>query len=440
MLNPIASFAIYLVETLIAYVYYSGFLEQKRPAWQCLLLGGLSFAGASALNLLFRNNTVLNLCTSFLAPFLFALSCYRGKLPLKAFYALIFAVLGGTIETAVVAFGATITGNGFLDYNNNTPLFLLEAISCKGLTLLAVLIAVRFLNPNKNAVKVPPAFLIYPMIGTFCIFIFWRVCAQADCTPENQIFLAAAAIGLFLSSILLFATYSRQTEKDREAIQMRAELSRLQTERSYYEIQNQQNHQLMLYAHDAKNHLAAIQALNQDPRIDHYLAQLSQQLKDYTRNCHSGNQLLDVMIHKYIITCELRNIRFEYDIRSCNLSQLADIDLVAILGNLMDNAVSAAEQSEEKYISLSTSHRNSYSVIDLTNSCDAPPVQRGDRLLSTKTDKLSHGFGMKSVEKAIRSYQGDFSWNYHADEKRFTATVMLTDSPATAGAQQPVEL
>ncbi len=191
----------------------------------------------------------------------------------------------------------------------------------------------------------------------------------------------------------------------------------------------------MLYAHDAKNHLAAIQALNRDPRIDHYLAQLSQQLKDYTRNCHSGNQLLDVMLHKYIITCELRGIRFEYDIRSCNLSQLADIDLVAILGNLMDNAVSAAEQSEEKYISLSTCHRNSYSVIDLTNSCAAPPVQRGGRLLTTKADKLSHGFGMKSVEKTIRKYQGDFNWDYHAGEKRFTATVMRP----TAGRSRAVK-
>ena len=175
MLNPFASFGIYIAEMLIAYLYFSGFLEQRRPTWQCLLLGGLCFTGASALNLLFRNNTVLNLCTSFLAPLLFALSCYRGRLPLKAFYALIFAVLGGTIETAVVAFGATVTGNGFLDYNTNTPLFLLEAISCKGLTFLAVLVAVRFLNPNKSAVKVPPVFLLYPLIGTFCIFIFWRV-------------------------------------------------------------------------------------------------------------------------------------------------------------------------------------------------------------------------------------------------------------------------
>ena len=113
MLNPFASFGIYIAEMLIAYLYFSGFLEQRRPTWQCLLLGGLCFTGASALNLLFRNNTVLNLCTSFLAPLLFALSCYRGRLPLKAFYALIFAVLGGTIETAVVAFGATLPATAF---------------------------------------------------------------------------------------------------------------------------------------------------------------------------------------------------------------------------------------------------------------------------------------------------------------------------------------
>ena len=51
---------------------------------------------------------------------------------------------------------------------------------------------------------------------------------------------------------------------------------------------------------------------------------------------------------------------------------------------------------------------------------------------ATKADKLSHGFGMKSVEKTIRKYQGDFNWDYHAGEKRFTATVMLTDGPAEA--------
>ena len=43
MLNPFASFGIYIAEMLIAYLYFSGFLEQRRPTWQCLLLGPLYY-------------------------------------------------------------------------------------------------------------------------------------------------------------------------------------------------------------------------------------------------------------------------------------------------------------------------------------------------------------------------------------------------------------
>lgn len=48
------------------------------------------------------------------------------------------------------------------------------------------------------------------------------------------------------------------------AMQGKGELSRLQIEQSYYQILEQQNQQLMMYAHDAKKHLTAIQDLNAD--------------------------------------------------------------------------------------------------------------------------------------------------------------------------------
>ena len=133
------------------------------------------------------------------------------------------------------------------------------------------------------------------------------------------------------------------------------------------------------------------------------------------------------MIHKYIIDCEMRGIQFEYDVKVCNLSQLDDMDLVAILGNLMDNAVTAAEHASEKVLSLNTVHRNSYSVIIISNSCDVPPSLLGDHLISTKIDAGAHGFGLKSVEKAIGKYQGDYDWEYDAEEKVFTVTVMIED-------------
>lgn len=100
---------------------------------------------------------------------------------------------------------------------------------------------------------------------------------------------------------------------------------------------------------------------------------------------------------------------------------------VAILGNLLDNAVTAAEHSLEKNIMLNTVHRNAYSVIIISNSCDTPPKQAGSNLVSTKSDTGFHGFGLKSVAKTVRQYQGDFDWNYDIGKKIFTVTVMIAD-------------
>lgn len=211
-------------------------------------------------------------------------------------------------------------------------------------------------------------------------------------------------------------------------MQIQSELDRLHTEKSYYQILDQQNQQLMIYAHDAKKHLAAIQALNEDPTIGSYVAKLSEQLKDYSKNCSSGNKLLDVMLHKYDIDCKMRGITFEYDVKVCNLSQLEDIDLVAILGNLLDNAVTASEQSSEKYISLATVHRNRYSVIIVSNSCDTPPKLSENRLVSTKSESSLHGFGLKSVTKTIRKYDGDYEWDYDSEARLFRITVMISDT------------
>lgn len=289
------------------------------------------------------------------------------------------------------------------------------------------LILVKTIRPQNTTTKIPINFLVYPITVTICQAIFWRVCSQPGISYQMQLLLTIAGVCLFVSSILLFIAYSHQVEKESEAIQVKSELTRLQTEQSYYQILDQQNQQLMLYAHDTKKHLAAIQSLNDDPQIGNYVTKLSEQLADYTRNCHSGNKLLDVIIHKYTVDCDIRGIRFEYDVKVCNLSQVNDLDLVAILGNLLDNAVTAAEHSTEKVITFNTVHRNAYSVIIISNSCDTPPKQSGNMLISTKSDTRFHGFGLKSVAKTIRQYQGDYDWEYDIDKKMFTLTVMIAD-------------
>lgn len=427
MLNPIFSFCVYQMEMIISYIFYGAVFETRFTPAKRLLIGGLLFSLGSGINLLLRNNATMNILSTFALTALYGSSCFDSTVLKSLFYSAIMGIINAAVEVAVVSLSSYVTGTAFGEYNSNFTLALFQAVLIKTFYFLIILILIKVLSPKENRNTFPLTFLIYPICAAGCQTIFWHICGMPDMDYHIQFLLSLASICIFASSILLFVTYSHQLKAASLSLQMQNELNRLQAEQSYYQILDQQNQQLMIYAHDAKKHLAAIQSLNNDPQINDYVAKLSKQLVDYTRNCHSGNKLLDVMLHKYAVDCELRGVRFEHDVKVCNLSQLDDIDLVAILGNLLDNAVTAAEQSQSKRIILNTVHRNAYSVIILSNSCDTQPKQSGGRLLSTKDNVNFHGFGLKSVAKAISKYQGDFEWSYDAEKHVFTVTVMIAD-------------
>ncbi len=427
MLNPFFSLCVYLTEMIISYLFFSAIFECHFSQIKSFFIGGVLFSFASTINLVFQNNGVVNVCATFIVNVMFAQICYDTSLSRSLFYSAILGIINVALEVAVVFVSSFITKNEFLDYNTNFILLLFQAITIKALYFIVTLILVKVLHPEENHNSVPLDFLIYPIVATICQALFWYICSQPETSSRVQFLLSITSICLFVSSLLLFISYSYQVKKDSQALQVKSELSRLQTEQLYYQILDQQNQQLMIYAHDAKNHLGAIKVLNDNPQITNYVTKLSEQLENYVRHCHSGNKMLDVMIYKYTVDCEIRGIRFEHDVKVCNLAQIDDMDLVSILGNLMDNAIAAAEHSTNKTVNLTTIHRNAYSVVIISNSCDTPPKQSGNRLISTKHDNGMHGFGLKSVKKTICKYQGDFEWCYDEKERSFTVTVMLRE-------------
>lgn len=153
--------------------------------------------------------------------------------------------------------------------------------------------------------------------------------------------LTLLSVVLFLATVTLFLAFQHEIRRDSELLSIRQEYERQKMEQEYYGILEQQNQHLMIYAHDAKNHLAAIQALNTDPQIDAYVAALSGDLTAYAQGLHSGNKMLDVILEKYLRSCRQKGIDFHFEVRACNLAQVAPTDLVTILGNLLDNALTA---------------------------------------------------------------------------------------------------
>ena len=424
MLSLLTSSCVYLFEMGITYLFFSSITLPRKSHWISLLLGSLLFESEAIINVLFSNTIWINFIVIFVIYFLFSFSCFKLDFHSALVYSVILVVLCTAVEFATIFALSVISGN-ITDYNFNISTLIINGTVGKLLYFLTCVILAQIIRNRQENTRFPKSFYVFPVETVICLLIFWRICAKPSVDQTERVLLALVSVMLFCSNLFLFFTYTRWLEKEVEYIRVKSENNELQKEQSYYEILEHQNQKVMSYAHDTRNHLAAIKMLNQDPQIDVYLTALSDELRQYTDNCHSGNKMLDVMIDKYIAECSLRGITFTYDVRLFNFRAVEDIDLVTILGNLMDNAISAAEVSVNKTILLETAVRNAFGVLIITNSCDNAPRTEQNRLVTSKREKSLHGFGLKSVRRTLKKYDGEMRWEYEADTCQFITTVMF---------------
>lgn len=426
MLNLLYSSLVYLLEFPITFYFFYSVSEKRRHPVLSILLGLVIFESGAVINTYFNNTIWLNFFYLFLLLFAFSQCCFKLNWALSILYSVVLLVFCGVWEFATIFLVSVFSNSSTTDYNSDLRLLVIIVSISKLLYSLSCIVFVHFIKRRQITKRYPISFYLYPAIAFACLLTFWYVSANEPIRPISKTIFAVMSVLLFCSSMLLFVIYHHNLEKEGEYIRVKNEFDRLLDEKTHYDILEYQNQQLKIYAHDTRKHLAAIKSLNSDPRIADYIEKLSEQLETYTKHCQSGNKTLDVIIDKYVTECELAGVQFYYDVRACNLGSIEAIDLVAILGNLLDNAIQSASNSAGKTISFESFLRNSLYVIVLNNSCDDVPKTDGQQLISTKHDAGLHGFGLKSVRKTLKKYGGDMNWEYDKVDHLFTVTVMLS--------------
>ena len=426
MLSFPVSVIIYTVEMLISYVVFSYLGNRKQSAPVTLCFGFVLFLSGALVNVLFSNTMWINITYTAVINTVFARVGFEISWKASFLLAFLLDVISVAFELVSVLIFSSLLGVSLTEYNTDSSVLIIESATSK---MLYFVVCILLLRLNRNAKtpldRIPASFYFYPFCSLSAFVIFWYICRTDTVSETTNLLLSDLSIAFLGVSVSLFVTYRHNIERDNEFIRVKNENLRLQLEKDYYDILDRQNQELMLYAHDAKKHLSAIQHLNTDEQVGSYVQALSDELKTYTNTCRSGNKILDVIINKYATECKLHGITFQYDVKECNLLHVQEIDLVAILGNLLDNALNSASNSSEKNISIETTFRNAYHVIIVKNSCDAAPAVSGKRLLSMKGDGQIHGLGLKNVKRALEKYSGDYSWDYDNSKREFIVTAML---------------
>lgn len=114
-------------------------------------------------------------------------------------------------------------------------------------------------------------------------------------------------------------------------------------------------------------------------------------LIDYKRGAKKNNVLTDVFVEA--------GFKIEF---------MREIDITSILGNLLDNAVEAAEHCKNGRVSVDLYMENggNLAVCRIENNYTGELKRDGTVLLSTKENSELHGLGLKNVKRIVEEYSG----------------------------------
>ena len=416
------------VEAVMFFMLFDTFFERRRqfPAWQ-YVVGVVVLAMLIKLSnayLLFKAGNIIGM---ILAAIFVSGYYYRTSIKRRIFLPVFIWALWSAIET--------------ITFNSITLLFNItasEAMNIPGYLVLGIIISksiqfiisyvvyVKKIFRNIELGKVYwIVFLILFFIAT-CVsyLIFWTLDQIND--PNYNLLAMFCTLSLYISTFLafyLFVRSQRQNQIIRYQEQAEQQM-RFQLQHMDETILSQ--NKLRAMRHDMNSHLIALKSFF-DARDfkggSRYIENLDTQFQQAALSVTTGNNALDSVLSAKRSLAESKGIAFHTKIKIQENLPIAPEDCSIIFGNALDNALEACERlpaDAEKSINLFLQQDATTIFCKITNT--APPNTE-KTFLTSKADKVNHGFGMKNIKEALEKYPSLYNFKQQENQFEFSFSV-----------------
>lgn len=231
---------------------------------------------------------------------------------------------------------------------------------------------------------------------------------------------------LILMAIMIFGL-NRQYEMEKTIAQLEKEKNAL-LERDYQTLSDTYAANAKLF-HDFHNHIDILHrylSTGSTTEAISYLEDLRSPIQAITQTVWVGDEAVDYLINSKIALAASRQIRVSTNIEFPRHTNIRSVDLVAILGNLLDNALDATENAEDslRFINLTIRRINDMLIVKVENGCSTAPASADGDLQTSKKDTSLHGWGLRSARTAADHYDGTIETEY--SDHTFRAVVTLS--------------
>ena len=161
--------------------------------------------------------------------------------------------------------------------------------------------------------------------------------------------------------------------------------------------------------HDMKNHTLVILSYlekNQIEEAKQYTSEILDKLNAMYTYISVGNSLLNFIINSKLSKAKELEIEIKAEIENLSFSYVDSIDFSSLLGNILDNAMEAAVNSESKKLGVIIAHKKGFDTIAVKNSIDWSVLDRNPELRTSKTEP-GHGLGVRQIRAIVEKYGGE---------------------------------
>lgn len=287
-----------------------------------------------------------------------------------------------------------------------------------------------FLNKEKKAIPIFKStkrtiyfvFLFEIFLLFFIYFLFTRMYSLnfAKLVDNHPLFL----IGLFLliSIMICVLMYNLHQFKVRNEIARQTNEQQILLKTYVDEIKSQK--------HDFNSHLSTLQYLTYSKQYDELVKYLSTLLEDYdaiNQTMITSIPELSAILFKYEKKSKILNVQFFLELKTAiETFPISLYDLNRLLGNLLSNAIEAAQYSEKRTVHFTIQKEANFVVFVVKNSgIIDDEIKKSMFLLNqtTKKEKNNHGYGLHIVNEIVKNARGQI--NFVVDSTNTICTVRL---------------
>ena len=407
---------IYFAEALTAWQFFGSLFPSRKPFWERCVLYGVAYAVAYlafAVSIVPVNTLLFAVCNWGVL-----LLGYRIKWMRAALHALLLTGLVLSTEFLI----AMLLGAFFRDFNkyqNDLVVLVLFSILSKFIFFFCTRLYVHIAKGKETEEPIPLpviALLVLCCISSILVILFlFLLCLWVKTLPTfGGVLMISGGLGLLLVNILLFAGYQylQRTNKNYRDILLLQQKS--QADEEYYTALQEQYDSQRVLIHDIRHHLEVIKEMTEKGDLSaavQYVGDVEKLPALQKQVRYSTNSILNAIVVRYREVCRKKGIDFTVDIRHASLDFLTPVDITALFGNLLENAVEAAEGTADPFVELTCRENHGQLLVTIANACEHLPVEDGEgQYITQKQDKDLHGVGLQSVKRILKKYGGQIEF------------------------------